>query len=245
LNEFQVHATRKTVAYKGRPTRFVGNMVIVLDPNFRVAWTWNSFKWLSTNRLGTDHPIPGDWLHGNSVSWSPEDQDLVVSLRTQDWAIKIDYADGTGDGHIIWKLGPDGNFTAIANAASPWFTHQHDARYINNNTLLVFDNGNTRQEFDPTAQSRGQEWILNEQNMTATLVVNADMGNFAPFLGSSEMLPNGNLAFTSGGLLSAGHPAGQSIEVLPDGTRIYVLQMNEFEYRSYFESTLYSADLLD
>ena len=29
------------------------------------------------------------------------------------------------------------------------------------------------------ADSRGQEWILNEQNMTATLVVNADMGNYS------------------------------------------------------------------
>ena len=36
--------------------------------------------------------------------------------------------------------------------------------------------------------------------MTATLVVNADMGNYSHFLGSSELLSNGNLAFTSGGL---------------------------------------------
>ena len=59
------------------------------------------------------------------------------------------------------------------------------------------------------------------------------------------MLPNGNLAFTSGGLVPSNNPAGQSIEVLPDGTRVYVQQMSEFEYRSYFESTLYSADILD
>ena len=59
------------------------------------------------------------------------------------------------------------------------------------------------------------------------------------------MLSNGNLAFTSGGLVLNGDPAGQSIEVLPNGTRVYVLQMTENEYRSYFESTLYSADILD
>ena len=80
--------------------------------------------------------------------------------------------------------------------------------------------------------------------MTATLVVNADMGNYSDFLGSSEILPDGNLAFTSGNL-STGTPGGESIEVLPNGTRIYVLQMSEFEYRSYFESTLYSAGLLN
>jgi hypothetical protein len=95
-----------------------------------------------------------------------------------------------------------------------------------------------------SAHSRGQEWILNEQNMTATLVVNSDMGNYSDFLGSSELLSNGNLAFTSGNLSTVA-PGGQTIEVLPDGTRIYVLQMSEFEYRSYFESTLYSAGLFD
>ena len=105
--------------------------------------------------------------------------------------------------------------------------------------------GTPASEFDRRADSRGQEWILNEQNKTATLVVNADMGNYSSFLGSSEMLPNGDLAFTSGGVGPASDPAGQSIEVLPNGTRVYVQQMSEYEYRSYFESTLYSADLLD
>jgi hypothetical protein len=142
-------------------------------------------------------------------------------------------------------LGAGGNFQAIANTPDPWFSHQHDVRYINDNTLLVFDDGNTRQLSDPGADSRGQEWILDEQNKTATLVVNADMGNYSAFLGSAQMLPNGNLAFTSGGLGSGSNPTGQSIEVLPNGTRVYVIQMNKYEYRSYFESTLYDADLLD
>jgi arylsulfate sulfotransferase len=240
-----IASTPKTVNYKGKATKFIGDLVIVLDQNFQPVWVWNSFRWLSTNRVGTDHPTPTDWLHANSVSWSPEDADLVVSLRAQDWAIKIDYANGAGNGHIVWKLGPSGNFKPIANNSHPWFTHQHDVRYINDTTLLVFDDGNTRQATFPNAHSRGQEWILNEQNMTATLVVNADMGDYSDFLGSSELLPNGNLAFTSGGLSTSGKAAGKSIEVLPNGTRIFVQQMSEFEYRSYFESTLFSADLLD
>jgi hypothetical protein len=79
--------------------------------------------------------------------------------------------------------------------------------------------------------------------MTATLLVNADMGNYSSFLGSAQMLPNGNLTFTSGGLLQGRSGAGQSIEVLPNGTRIFVQLMSLFEYRSYFESTLYSASI--
>ncbi len=240
-----IASTPKTVDYKGNPTKFIGDLVIVLDQNFHPVWVWNSFRWLNTNRLGTDHPVTTDWLHANAVSWSPDDQNLVVSLRTQDWVVKINYANGKGNGHVVWKLGASGNFTPIANTTQPWFSHQHDARYINDTTLLVFDDGNTRQASDPSAQSRGQEWILNEQDKTATLVVNADLGNYSGFLGSSELLSNGNLAFTSGGIVSKTGTSGQSIEVLPNGAIVYVQQMNEFEYRSYFESSLYSADLLD
>ena len=137
------------------------------------------------------------------MSWSPEDEDLVVSLRTQDWVIKIDYAERDRQRPHRLEAGGGRQFQGRSpTPLNPWFSHQHDVRYINDNTLLVFDDGNTRQSFDPTADSRGQEWILNEQNMTATLVVNADMGNYSSFLGSSELLSNGNLAFTSGGLVT-------------------------------------------
>ena len=114
--------------------------------------------------------------------------------------IKIDYANGTGDGHIVWTLGQGGSFTLIAppGVQSPWFSHQHDATYINDTTIVLFDDGNGRRATDPTADSRGQEWVLNEQTMTATLVVNADLGNYSSALGSAQMLPNGNLDFTSG-----------------------------------------------
>ncbi len=240
-----IASTQKIVRYKGRPTKFTGDMVLVLDQNFQVSWVWNSFKWLNTNRLGTDFGTPKDWLHANSVSWSPEDNNLIVSLRAQDWVIKIDYANGTGNGHVVWKLGPGGAFKVVATVPSPWFTHQHDVRFINDTTMLVFDDGNTRRLSNKRADSRGQEWIINERKGTATLVVNANMGNYSPFLGSSELLSNGNLAFTSGALGSLSDAAGQSTEVLPNGTRVSVMQMNQYEYRSYFESTLYSADLLD
>ncbi len=237
--------TRKVAEYRGKPTTFVGNMVLVLDPNFQVSWAWNSFHWLSTNQIGKVQGTPKNWLHANAVSWSPEDNNLIVSLRTPSLVLKIDYANGTGNGHILWKLGAHGNFQAIANTSNPWFSGQHDVRYINNNTLLVFDDGNNRRQTDPTANSRGQEWLLNEQNMTATLLVNAHLGNYSPYLGSVERLSNGNLAFTSGGLGTPTDQAGQSIEVLPNGSPIYSLQMNQYEYRSFFENTLYDASLLN
>ena len=241
---------QKVIDVNGTPTTYLGDEVLVLDKNFQVSWAWDAFDWLSTSRLPTLGEGPGDWLHANSVNWSPEDDDLIVSLRAQDWVLKIDYDNGSGDGHIVWTLGADGSFTVIAppGTQSPWFSHQHDATYINDTTIILFDDGNGRAATNPDAYSRGQEWVLNEQNMTATLVVNADLGNYSAALGSAQMLPNGNLDFNSGFLGTAPDNFGDSIEILPDGTITYVQTMSPgLEYRSYFMSTLYgtAANILD
>ncbi len=227
----------RTVNVNGVPTKYNGDMIIVLDQNFQVAWVWDSFQWLSTSRLPTLGEGPTDWLHANAISWSPEDDDFIVSLRAQDWVLKIDYANGTGDGHIVWTLGAGGNFTIISSDPDPWFSHQHDVRYINDDTIVLFDDGNTRVANDRNEpDSRGQELVLNEQTMTATLVVNADLGNYSAALGSAQILPDGNFAFTSG--FQAGG-FGQTIEVTPSGTKTFVQQITGLEYRSYLTSSLY------
>ncbi len=50
-------------------------------------------------------------MHANSIGWSPEDGNLIVSVRDQDWVIKLDYDSGTGNGDILWRLGQGGDFT--------------------------------------------------------------------------------------------------------------------------------------
>jgi hypothetical protein len=156
----------------------------------------------------------------------------------QDWVIKIDYANGAGDGHVIWRLGQGGDFTVNSTDPNPWFSHQHTPHYIDDHTLILFDNGNTLHASDPAANSRGQVWTLDEEAMTATLVLNADMGNYSDRVGSAQRLSNGNYSFTSGAI---GAPpfVGQSIEVLPDGSKSYVLQVGRGLYRSYRTRTLY------
>jgi arylsulfate sulfotransferase len=226
--------TPRTIVIKGKPKTYVGDMVLVLDQNFQVTWVWDAFNSLNVRRLPTLGEGPTDWLHANSVAWSPSDGNLIVSMRSQDWVVKIDYANGTGDGHIIWRLGKGGNFKLKATGASPWFSHQHDVRYINNTTLVLFDDGNVRRSFDSHAESRGQELILNEKTMVATLVANVNLGNYASALGSAQMLPNGNLDFDSGF-------SEQTIEVRPGGKKTYVLKMNMpgGQYRSYMYASLY------
>src|SRR5262249_9734425 len=146
-----------------------------------------------------------------------------------------------GDGAALWRLGQDGYFTVNSTHPSPWFSHQHNVHYIDDSTLILFDNGNTRRASDPTAHSRGQVWRLDEQTMTATPVLNADLGNYSPALGAAQRLSNGNFSFTSGIQGQPPNQFGQTIEVLPDGTKAYVLEVNEPEYRSYRIRTLYEG----
>lgn len=249
----------RIVAINGVPTNYIGDTVLVLDRDFRVAWAWDAFDYLDVNRgpvLGEiTRPGPGggptavvpvlpavDWLHVNAVSWSPADGNLIVSLRHQDWVIKIDYRNGAGDGHVIWRLGQGGDFAVNSTDPNPWFSHQHNAHYIDDHTLILFDNGNTRRASDPNAHSRGQVWTLDEQTMTATLVVNVDLGSYSGALGAAERLSNGNYSFTLGtnGPEPVGPPA-HTVEVTANGTKIYDLMVNKPDYRSYRTRTLYEG----
>lgn len=245
--------TQRTIDVSGTPTRYAGDMLMVLDEDLQVVWTWDAFDHLDVARGpvlgelcvlgGGPCPLIGavDWLHENAVSWSPTDGNLLISVRHQDWVIKIDYADGTGDGHIIWRLGQGGDFAVNASDPSPWFSHQHYPRYLANGALLLFDNGNTRRAGDPNAHSRGQIWKLDEDAMTATLEFNVDLGNYSPELGAAQPLPNGNYVFDSGSQGPPPNQFGQSIEVLPDGTKIYVQEVAARDYRSFRMRSLYQG----
>src|SRR5262249_43592131 len=160
------------------PTDYVGEMVGVLAQDFQVRWVWDAFDHLDVNRgpvlgegaEGPERVVPRlpavGWLHVNAVALSPTDGNLILSVRMQDWVIKIDYRNGTGDGHVVWRLGQGGDFVVNSADPNPWFSHQHNAHYIDDHTLILFDTGNTRRASDPNAHSRGQVWTLDETSLT-------------------------------------------------------------------------------
>src|SRR5262249_49879149 len=85
-----------------------GHVIVDWDPKKGAAvWTWNAFDHLDVARApqGAD-----DWTHGNALVYSPDDGNLLFSMRNQNWIIKINYADGAGDGSVLWRLGADGDF---------------------------------------------------------------------------------------------------------------------------------------
>ncbi|MGI8988399.1 MAG: aryl-sulfate sulfotransferase [Bryobacteraceae bacterium] len=238
------------------PVDIIGSTIVVLDRNLQVTWVWDSFDYLDTTRMATlnDYcPFGGcpplflasaanDWLHGNAVQQTP-DGNLLLSARSQDWVIKIDYANGEGGGDVIWRLGKDGDFQPISTDPDPWFSHQHDPHFLaDNSAVLLFDNGNVRFTNDPGAHSRGQLLQLDEENRLATFILNADLGQFSSALGSAQKLPNGDYHFDLGVLQDS---SSRAIEVAPSGQSVYILGVAAPEYRSFRMRDLYTYAALD
>ncbi|MEN8905743.1 MAG: aryl-sulfate sulfotransferase [Clostridiales bacterium] len=114
-----------------------------------------------------------DYVHINSVSIDPKDDNLLVSMRNQYAVFKIDRYTS----EILWTLGGTGNdFTGLDNYLDSdcnLFIGQHHISAVdsaitgNENTISVFDN-HTNTEVN---LSRTCMFTLDEENMTANVEV--------------------------------------------------------------------------
>jgi arylsulfate sulfotransferase len=210
-----------------------GDNIIELDVRFNPVWTWSTFDHLDLNR----HPMlfPSDWTHGNALVLTP-DGNLLVSLRHQHWIIKIDYANGTGTGNVLWKLGNEGDFTLTNGTTQDWFFAQHSPDIISTNgtkmTLAVYDNGNNRPNTsgvpcgpggDP-CYGRAAIYTIDEATRTATLDWEFRPGMFAPWGGTAQGLLNGNVNLALPAPINV--DGSRVFEVTRSGTPQIVWQMD-------------------
>ena len=200
-------------------TTVTGDVLIDLDQNHNVVWLWNEFDHLDINRRPYLFP---DWTHTNAILYSPDDGNLIVSIRHQNWLVKVDYENGKGSGDILWHLGYQGDFTLIGgNDPIDWFWAQHAPSFTTTNTtgqfgLAVFDNGDDRvfpsgvtcgtTGAPPCLYSTVPLFQINETSMTATLLSNQTTPNYSFFGGNAEVLENGNVEFCE----AAGGPQGNT-----------------------------------
>jgi hypothetical protein len=229
----------------------LGDMILILDRDLQVQWAWDAFDQLDATRpailgevcrQGTGGcpvfrlaDVANDWLHGNSLQLTP-DGNILYSARHQDWVIKIDYENGKGSGAVIWRMGPGGDFQVQSADPWPWFSHQHDPSFISAELMAVFDNGNTRQREDASAESRGQVFRVDEAQRSVAPVLNVNLGGFSLALGSAQSLGNGNFHFDLGWISNG---FSQAIEVDPNGTVVSRLQTETQQYRSFRMLSMY------
>jgi arylsulfate sulfotransferase len=270
-----------TSAQGGTPTApvdIIGDMVLILDHNMQLLWAWDSFAHQDITRAATlgDICLQGsggcpafsstftqanDWLHTNFAQVTA-DGNIILSERSQDWVVKINYSNGAGDGSVLWRLGAFGDFN-ILNPPSvtcgdpnvfPWFTHQHDAAIeFESNTdatgikiMTVFDDGNLRySQCGNTGNSRGLVLFMGEAARSIYVQTSADLGGYSFAVGSSQLLINGSSVTASydNGLQGSPAPFSQATEVDLGGNIVYQLQADHWSYRTYRMQNLYTPTI--
>ncbi len=108
------HDFQDLPGYPGTTTVLADDLV-ELDANNQVVWIWRALDHLDVNRHPYQFP---DWTHCNAVVLTA-DGNLLLSVRHQSWVLKIDYANGAGAGDILWRLGPQGDFTLSEKRSRP------------------------------------------------------------------------------------------------------------------------------
>jgi arylsulfate sulfotransferase len=192
------------------PTTVIGDALVDVDQNMNPDWAWNTFDHLDINRRPMNFP---DWTHSNDMVYCSDDHNLLLSMRHQNWIIKIEFLDGQGSGKVMWRLGEGGDFKLVGGVdPTDWFYAQHGLNYFTPNTTGVFrlglmDNGNDRMfptggvyckpfaGSNPKCYSTMPVLELNENNMTATLVIHyvPPPSFFSFFGGNAEQEANGDI----------------------------------------------------
>ncbi len=242
------------------PVDILADDIIVLDKNLQVVWQWRGFDkfsaYLSRTASLNDQwgqplqyaSVANDWMHSNGLEYSPADGNLLLSVRSQDWILKIAYQNGAGDGHIVWRLGMGGDFNQpFSMDPAPWFSHQHFPKLQQGGStvLSVYDNNNVGHTRGDFIDSRGMELTLDETNMVANRTLTADLGTYAFALGTSQRMANGNYSFETGWVSPSmnGNMTSEVEEVTPTGSVIFRLQSNTHTYRSFRLKDFYSTPL--
>jgi len=235
-------------------TTVTGDVLIDLDQNHKPVWAWNEFNHLDINRRPYLYP---DWTHTNAVIYSADDGNLIISIRHQNWLVKVDYANGKGAGDIIWRLGYQGDF-ALQGGTDPtdWFYAQHAPSFVTANTtgkfsLVLFDNGDDRVfPAGVTCGTAGQPsclystvpiFQLDESAKTATLAFQPTSQFYSFFGGNAEVLKNGNVEYDECGITSpANNAAIYEITQTSPSETVWQMQIaGQYAYRGMRVPSLY------
>jgi len=237
-------------------TAILGDMLAELIPqgdgSFKLGWTWSAFDHLNITRALQGYP---DWTHSNALLYT-DDGNILLSIRHQSWIIKIHYADGAGDGAILWHLGYQGDFTLVGGTEpADWFYAQHNPNFATANSsgkfrMAIMDNGNLRvfptgvtcgtSGQPPCNYSTAPLMEIDETAMTATIISDYKPGEYSFWGGGAQQLANGNIEgdFNAG----AGGVFSDIFEVIPGSApqTVWHLQTsNANAYRGFRMPSLY------
>lgn len=173
-----------------------------------------------------------DYMHINSIDIDPKDNNLIISSASGYYIAKINRISGD----VMWKLGGiKDEFNLPDNYK---FIRQHDAQVLENNQIMLFDNGisklttedklnNNINEHD----SRILKFQIDEKNRKIVDIIEIPIHEKSQYMGSVQEL-NDNMYFIGCG--NAENCSAKLINSKSD--KLLVLKVNKpyFSYRAYF-----------
>ena len=147
-----------------------------ITPDGKIVWEWLPWEHVNIKDFSICSLCTRrEWTHGNTVFETPNG-DILTSFRSQSSTFIIDKK--TGDVKWMWGRGE--------------ITHQHDPSMLDNGNILIFDNGNHRQDGSGLSYSRVVE-VNPKTNKIEWEYKDDPPGDFyTSIMGSCQRLPNGN-----------------------------------------------------
>jgi hypothetical protein len=201
----------------------ISDVAIEFEPSGRVVRSWDLWEVIDIDEfpgreLCVDTGIFAgdgnrDWNHANSVIYDPERDAIIVSSRHTNQIIAFDHLDDEGpQSQLRWILG-DGATIPFEGEQT---YYQHAVEVNDDGTLVIYDNGNFRpgtspddpdnplysraviydvddSSDDPADWSARQVWEHVDLDDDGTPV-------FTEFIGDADVLENGNVLITHGGI---------------------------------------------
>ena len=168
----------------------LGDLIIEIDPSGSIAKQWKSWEHFDPD-IDVICPLEHrrEWSHCNSISTAPGGR-WLLSFRNTSRVMMVD--ESSGD--ILWRL--DEHVT----------NHQHDAKFTENGTVTIFDNGVHRRGIE---YSRVLEIDAEERNEVWEYRQDPPFSFYTFMQGSADRLPNGNTLICEAS-------KGEIFEVTPD-----------------------------
>lgn len=159
-----------------------------------VVFQWNSTNYpelyelsVAGNKFDSMSSTWNDYIHFNAVIVDPKDNNLICSFRHLDALLKID----RNSGEIIWILGGKGDQFNLNEDQK--FSHQHHPTLLDENRILLYDNGNAKN------LTRILELTFDDETKKVTDFKEFSVdGRFSVFMGSVQKLDDENDVYLIG-----------------------------------------------
>ena len=210
----------------GDPIEFraISDVVVEFTPEGDALRTWDLFDVVDivgvpgSDMCATDGGLfatqeKRDWTHANAVVYDPGRDAIIVSSRHTDQLIALDHLDDLGpQRQLRWIIGTGATMPLDGD---PTY-HQHAVELLDDGAIIIYDNGNGRpgtevddpdhptysravvfevddDDPDPSTWSVHQRWehIADDEDGSPV---------FTSFIGDADILANGNVLITHGGI---------------------------------------------